>query len=268
MHLFYLDESGSVSDPSQKYFVLAGVSVFERQSHWIETEMNKIAARFNPTSPYDIELHGSPMRSGREGWNKFPQPQRVQAIKDALTCSPSLGRNVRFFAAVVEKAALPGSDPVEHAFEILSMRFDLFLRRLYGKHSDPQRGMMLFDKSSTERRIQTLAREFKHNGHSKGQTKNYAEVPVFLDSKASRLIQLADLVAYSVYRKFEANDAQYFDVIAKHFDHDGGVQHGLYVLEKLGAAVPQPAAVQASADAPLSATAATAASPVPDSEGD
>ncbi|WP_163069197.1 DUF3800 domain-containing protein, partial [Acinetobacter baumannii] len=64
MHLLYLDESGSVADPQQRYFVLGGVSVFERQSHWIETELNKIAERFKPAAPYDIELHGSPMRSG------------------------------------------------------------------------------------------------------------------------------------------------------------------------------------------------------------
>jgi hypothetical protein len=43
MHLLYLDESGSASDPSQKYFVLAGVSVFEREGHWIEQELNNVA---------------------------------------------------------------------------------------------------------------------------------------------------------------------------------------------------------------------------------
>jgi hypothetical protein len=63
MHLLYLDESGSISDPCQRYFVLAGLSVFERSTHWIETELNAIAERFNPSDPYSIELHGSPMRT-------------------------------------------------------------------------------------------------------------------------------------------------------------------------------------------------------------
>ncbi|MCJ1887396.1 DUF3800 domain-containing protein [Pseudomonas sp. LA21] len=235
MHLLYLDESGSVADPNQRFFVLAGVSVFERQSHWIETELNKIAERFNQAAPYDIELHGSPMRSGREGWKNHPRDARFQAIKDALAvCLTS--KHVRLFAAVIEKSAFVGADPVEHAFEKLSMRFDLFLRRLYTKHSDAQRGIMLFDKSSTERRIQTLAREFKHSGHSQGQTKNYAEVPVFLDSKASRLIQLADLVAFAIFRKFEFGDDQFYDVIKDNFDSDGGIQHGLYMRTHAGPA--------------------------------
>ncbi len=88
---------------------------------------------------------------------------------------------------------------------------------------------MIFDKSSTEQRLQTLAREFKYSGHAWGKTRNYAEVPVFLDSRASRLIQLADLASYSVFRNFEHGDGQFFNMIDHCFDREGGVVHGLYV---------------------------------------
>jgi len=107
--------------------------------------------------------------------------------------------------------------------------YDMFLKRLFSKHRDAQRGLILLDKSSTENRIQTLAREFKYEGHSWGRTKNYAEVPVFLDSKASRLIQLADLVAFALFRFHEYNDNSFYDVIKHCFDSEGGVEHGLYV---------------------------------------
>ena len=231
MHLLYLDESGSVTDPNQKYFVLAGVCVFERKTHWIEQELNTIANRFAPKNPYSIELHGSPMRSGRDGWKKFPLNDRLQAIKDALKLGVqnSYPKGVRLFGAVVKKSSVAGTDPVEHAFEQLSSRFDLFLKRIYAKHGEAHRGIILFDKSSTEQRIQTLSREFKYSGHAWGKTKNYAEVPVFLDSKASRLIQLADLVAFALYRLHEHNDNSFYDVIKYCFDSEGGVEHGLYV---------------------------------------
>ncbi len=233
MHLFHVDESGSVADPTQSYFVLAGVAVFERKTHWVEQDLNKIAEKFSPANPYSIELHGSPMRSGRDGWKIHALPDRLQAIKDALRIGvadnyPKGG--VRLFGAVVKKSSLVGDDPVIHAFEQLSSRFDLFLKRLHNKYGDTQRGIMLFDKSSTEQRIQTRAREFKYTGHTWGKTNNYAEVPVFLDSRASRLIQLADLIAYALFRFYEHNDSSFYDIIKHCFDSEGGVVHGLYIL--------------------------------------
>jgi hypothetical protein len=47
MHLLYMDESGAVSDPSQRYFILAGVSVFERKTHWIEQTLIRLALIFS-----------------------------------------------------------------------------------------------------------------------------------------------------------------------------------------------------------------------------
>lgn len=231
MHLLYLDESGSVTDPNQEYFVLAGVCVFERKTHWVEQELNTVASRFAPKNPYSVELHGSPMRSGRDGWKNFPLDDRLQAIKDSLRLGIQnyYPKGVRLFGAVVKKSSLSGVDPVEHAFEQLSSRFDLFLKRIYAKHQEAQRGIILFDKSSTEQRIQTLSREFKYSGHAWGKTKNFAEVPVFLDSKASRLIQLADLVAFALYRFHEHSDNSFYDIIKYCFDKEGGVEHGLYV---------------------------------------
>lgn len=209
-----------------------GVSVFERQAHWIETHMNQIAKRFDDDNPREVELHGSPMRTGRDGWDQHPLPDRISAIEDALRDCVSNRRNgVRCFAVAIKRGALcNGSDTVEYAFEQVSSRFDKFLMRCYNKHNDPQRGIIIFDKSTTEQRIQNLARDFKHEGHTYGYTRNYAEVPLFLDSKASRLIQLADLIAYSVYRFHANSDSQFYDIIKHRFDSEDGIQHGLHVV--------------------------------------
>jgi hypothetical protein len=100
--------------------------------------------------------------------------------------------------------------------------------RLYQARADRQRGLIIFDKSSTEARIQSLARYFKDSGHLYGMTRSYAEVPVFLDSKASRLIQIADSVAFAIFRHIEHNDSHYFEIIKDCFDLKGGVVHGFY----------------------------------------
>lgn len=192
--------------------------------------MNKIAERFSPGNPHAIEFHGSPMRAGRDGWKQFPILNRINAIKDILTVTIVNQRweSVRLFGAVVKTASVVGEDPVEHAFVQITSRFDQFLRRCH-LTGDTQRGLMLFDKSSTERRIQTLASDFKYVGHQWGSTRNYAEVPVFLDSKASRLTQLADLVAFSLFRYYEYGDSQFYDIIKNRFDYSNAIQHGLYV---------------------------------------
>jgi len=231
MHLLYLDDSGSASDPRQNHFVLAGMSVFERSPHWIEQKMNHIAGRFATSSDslHDIEFHASPMFGGKKFWRGHPKGARVQAIADALDIvrihHPS---DVRLFAAVLNKQSFSGRDIIEEAFTQVCSRFDQYLRRIYLNTGKPERGLILFDKSSTEARVQTLARDFKYSGHQFGRTRNYAEVPVFLDSKASRLIQLADLIAYSIFRNAEFQDPQFYDHIKGCFDSEGGVIHGLY----------------------------------------
>lgn len=231
MHLLYLDESGSVPDPNQQYFVLAGVCVFERKTHWLEQTLNSVAQEFNVSNSENLELHGSPMRSGREGWRRFPLAKRIEGIKKGLNVIKDNYPGIRLFGVALKKNSLPGQDPIELSFEQISSRFDMFLQRCYTKHNDPQRGIIIFDKASTEQRIQVLSREFKNVGHRWGQIKNFAEVPVFLDSKASRLIQLADLVAFSIFRWKEYQDDSFFSIIEKCFDSEGQANHGLYIHE-------------------------------------
>jgi hypothetical protein len=241
MHILYLDESGSVFDESQEYFVLAGVCAFERATHWIEQRLNAIAKQFESDDAHILELHGSPMRSGREGWKRFPVQVRMEAIKDALKDGIAVQPHVsvRLFGAVIKKASLNGESAVDHAFERISHRFDNFLQRCYRKHQDAQRGVILFDKSTAESRIQRLARQFKYVGHAGGKTRNFAEVPLFLDSRSSRLIQLADLVAFALFRHFEHGDTQFFDIIKHRFETDGGDENGLYFFPSLDQIIPR-----------------------------
>lgn len=229
MHLLYCDESGSVPDPNQEHFVLAGVSLFERQGFWIASEIDKIAARFNSADPNSVELHGNAMLAGRKFWRQFPKEDRVQAIKDALAVLAASHISNRVFVCVIKKAIASPQDPVELGFEQLSSRFDHFLMRLH-KSGDSQRGLIIFDKSTYETTIQNLATDFRTIGHTWGVLRNLAEVPLFLDSRASRLIQLADLVAYAAFRKYEKGDDQFFHIVKEKLDTEAKIVHGLYEL--------------------------------------
>ena len=229
MYLLYVDESGTTHDLNQQYFVLAGFCVFERQGYWISNQLDQIAARFNPAEPATVELHGSPMFGGRGHWRSHTKDDRHQAIEDALKVFQKSHPSNRLFASVIKKSVVSPQDPVEVAFEQLASRFDKYLMRLH-RNDDTHRGIIIFDKSTYETTIQSLATDFRTIGYTWGVVRNFSEVPLFLDSKASRLIQLADLVAYAIFRHFEKGDNRFFPIIEPKFDSEGGVVHGLHIL--------------------------------------
>jgi hypothetical protein len=227
MYLLYLDESGSVKDASQQYFVLAGVALFERQTHWLAEKLEALAARIDPADPASVELHGSPMLNGHGLWKTVDRSVRIALIQEALEAFSATHSANRVFAAAVRKSVISPDDPINHCFEQVSSRFDQYLMRLH-RQGDTQRGLIFLDKSNAEFTIQRLTRQFRSVGHSYGRLRNLSEVPAFLDSRASRLIQLADLVAYAVFRAFERQDTRFYDIIKGRFDSEGGVVHGLY----------------------------------------
>ena len=188
--------------------------------------------------------------SGGAGWWKSPCPDLVRAsgeqspgatrppkgmvrknrlvtIEQSLHLLVSAHHTVKAFAVVVDKAVIYPDDPVEYAFEEICNRFNLFLARIYRRDGEPQRGLVVMDKSHYEETLQVLARRFREKGARWAQFLNLAEVPLFVDSAASRLIQLADLLAWAVWRRYEHADARYFDPMIRRFDSEGGVIYGL-----------------------------------------
>lgn len=230
MHILYLDHSGDQNDPNQKFFVLAGFSVFERQGYWLSRSADKIAARFNPAEPHTVELHASPMRGGRSFWRQFKVPDRIEAICDGLRILEAARTGVVLFGAVVRKDAISPVDPIVYAFEQVCSRFDQYLWRLY-KAGDKQRGIIVMDKAIYETSLQNLATDFRNIGHTWGVIRNLSEVPLFTDSRSSRLVQLADHVCFGLFRNYEHSDSRYFDIMKHRFDRQGAVMHGLH--EKL-----------------------------------
>ena len=231
MHLLYLDDSGSVSNPKDKYFVLGGVSVFEAQCHWITQRLDEIAEDIDPANPHAVEFHASPIFAGREQpWKGMSKTDRVGVIKAVLGVLADSYDTARLFACAIHKKSFPSLDPVERAFEDLCSRFDLYLERIRAS-GERQRGLIILDRSSRETSLQKTALEFRVLGTRWGVIKNLADTPLFVDSKASRVVQMADHVAWSVRRRFELGDTSFFDIIVNKFDSENGKIHGLIHLQ-------------------------------------
>lgn len=229
MYLLYLDDAGSVGNASERYFVLAGVALFERQTWFLEKALDDVASSVAHPEPKKLELHGNEIASGRKFWRSIEKVERRRVIGSGLEAVRKLHGRTRLFGAVVDKRAVAPADAVEIAFEEVASRFDRFLLRLH-RGGKTERGLIVLDKSTMETRLQALATEFRLVGHSSGKLTNLADVPFFVDSAASRLVQYADLVAYALWRNFERNDPDFFHAIENLFDVEGGVTHGLAIV--------------------------------------
>jgi hypothetical protein len=84
MYLLYLDDSGSVQNPSDRHIVLAGVAVFERQPHWFSEKLNAIAGRIWPESPESLEFRGTDILGGKRHWRGVGKQDRIDAYREAL----------------------------------------------------------------------------------------------------------------------------------------------------------------------------------------
>jgi hypothetical protein len=228
MYLLYLDDSGSVPNKNEQYFVLAGICVFERRIHWITERLNKLAEIIYPNDPNGIEFHASEIYAGRSApWESISRNNRIDIIKDVLKSIEDEHETSVVFACAVHKKSFQRQDPVLIAFEDLCSRFDMLLQRKYKLENESHRGLIIFDKSAYETSLQSLAIKFRQLGTRWRIIRNINEVPLFVDSKASRLIQLADHIAYAVFGRYEAGDLNYFNCIEGRFDSEEGKIHGL-----------------------------------------
>ncbi len=99
-------------------------AVFERSTHWVESRIQPIAARFRSEDPSAIEFHGSSMYSAKDDWSGIAPPARVQALVDVLNLLNNRQLKLRVFASVIEKATMPHDQILERSFEAVAHQFD------------------------------------------------------------------------------------------------------------------------------------------------
>lgn len=236
MYILYLDDSGSVFNKHEDYLVLGGVCVHESAIHWLSEQLEVIASTIHAAELRLVEFHAAAIFGGREGfWKQMPDRlHRIETIKRVLRVLDSARSfpPITLFACAVHKPSFPDHDPVELAFEDLTSRFSFFLQRASNleKHPYSHKGMLVLDKSTYEENLQNMVLKFRKEGNQWGNNlRNLCEVPLFVDSKSSRIIQLADHVAYSVFRRYNANDLTYYNCIESKFDRSEstGVIYGL-----------------------------------------
>ena len=222
MYVIYLDESGDPNgwNNNQDHFVLGGIAVHEGHIWHLGNILDDIQAEFFPDIPVPLKFHAVDIHNGRERFRSLTEIERqrmLDAIYDAVsqTCYP----NAVLFATAMHISSVRNSDQaLRDTFEDVVQRVNTFLVRLHNQ-SNPQKGLLIIDRSqSTEARYRTLISDFRIHGTRYGYIGNIVDIPYFSQSSETRLLQLADLIAYAVFRYYERGDDQFLTRIMPRFD--------------------------------------------------
>ncbi|MEW6118447.1 MAG: DUF3800 domain-containing protein, partial [Nitrospirota bacterium] len=165
MYILYLDESGNENDPNDRFFVLAGMALFERQTYFLSRALDEVQNKYFPRHQ-PIPFHASEIRSGRNLWRKVEEATRQAVLADiaaAISRSPDRGK-VLYAAAIEKSNALWGEDAVEKATEEICRRFDIRLQRHYHEGQDPQRGLIIFSEGRFTARAKLWVKGFHQRG--------------------------------------------------------------------------------------------------------
>ncbi len=228
MYFLYLDDSGSAVNVSEHHFVLGGFCIHEHQVYWVRKYLDDLAEQILPGNSESLEFHASEIHAGKKGlWKSKNRTERKEIIRKVLRAIDQKKSKTAAFACAIHKPCFPTKDPVEFAFEDLCSRFEMFLNRVFHQTGNREKGVIILDKTIYENVLQKLAITFRQSGTQWRHLTNLIEVPMFLDSKSSRLIQLADHIAYATFRRYQAMDIDYFNIIQGSFDTDAGKIHGL-----------------------------------------
>ena len=161
--------------------------------------------------------------------------ERRQAVLDVAEMVSNWGF-ARLFAECVDKSHFdPARSPrsvSEQAFEQVVSRFERFLRNLRPRSAGPgaqrSHGLLVHDNNETVARRHTrMMRSFHATGTLWTSVDRIIETPMFVDSKLTRMVQIADLCAYALRRYLENGETGLFRPIFERADRIGGVAVGI-----------------------------------------
>lgn len=255
MYFFYFDESGSrdpsvgtAVNPKDHLYVLLAVGMYEGQWRTFESELSllklELAYFLKRDGKGNFELADCEVKSN---WVRLPGERAKRSpFLDGLHSGDLtrlteayyeqvIERKTVIMAAVIDKRYL--RDYMNHeqlhkkAYELLLERIQHYMREYHSKHQ----ALIVMDDTSKQlnRAVAMKHALFQRAGNQNMRFPSIVEYPFFTRSELSNGVQLADLLAYDVYRafKYEEFDYSYFRRLLPNFYRrkDGSDLAGLKV---------------------------------------
>ena len=158
------------------------------------------------------------------------QERKKLAIKIAQ-CIAGWGF-ARLFAECIDKIYFDPSKRhltvSEQSFEQVVSRFEQYLQIIGSSGNAPCCGLLIHDNNQTvAKRLTDLMQLFHQNGTLWTRIDNIIETPLFVDSKLTSLVQIADVCAYALRRYLENKEDTLFNYIFERADRKDGIAVGV-----------------------------------------
>jgi hypothetical protein len=168
--------------------------------------------------------------------------ERLTAAQDVADAVARWGF-ARLFAECIDKVHFDpkraGRTVDEQAFEQVVTRFDRYLTNIQEPGASQNFGLLVHDNNeSVAKRHTELMRRFHQQGTLFGQINRIIETPLFVDSKLTRMVQIADLCAYALRRFVENREMNLFKRIFARADRVGSRTVGVRHFTGLGCGCP------------------------------
>ncbi|MGA6163334.1 DUF3800 domain-containing protein [Amycolatopsis magusensis] len=204
MYLLFLDESGT--HQSSPCLIVAGFAIHEHDAYHLQKAIGLILDRNLGPLGFEgklFELHANEVknpegkRHKHSPWHQVDYKIRRKILAEAYkTLSNfhvySSSLPIAAFGVVVDKRKTADSIQREQlAYELILNKFDAMLGRLYRTTGERQRGLVVHDERVVaERDIQEWTDSWREAAGAVGQLTNFAEVPLFADSRQQGCFRL------------------------------------------------------------------------------
>ena len=244
MKFLYIDASGDPGRPkpngnsTTNFYCLFGISIDpEKHLPSINKEVNSIIDKYFPQNP-PAELKYSWLIGGKNEYSVLDKPTRKKLADDIFNIIKEIEPTL--FGVVIEKKVhyekyVSPIDPREYALRVMLGRFTKYLERI------SEFGVVIADSEDkkTTDRLRNAELDFRKNGivmlpsnsnySSRNKLQLLVENILYQDSKASRMVQLADFGAYVLASKYERHKDRRFNELKPFFDRANNECYGLYV---------------------------------------
>lgn len=171
------------------------------------------------------------MRRGTREWAALDAGDRLRMLHGAYGCLAGYAPVNAALPWKIVGVAMHRNPSTQklRAYEHITKKFDDFVARVSRNSGTLQRGLIIHDRSGVEGTFQQWTSQWRVASSSLGRVVNLADVPLFADSRATRGLQAADLVAHAFYRYYSSGHTR-DDLTSRlwaHVDTVNGHMHGL-----------------------------------------